>query len=87
MQLSNNLMSALAEENENDFLRRFIEPEEEARAQPGYRWNGGRRWFASANVVDLERHRSPAEILRMAKLANERWLNQWDGGRRWPPPR
>ena len=81
--LGHNLMPTLAKEDE--FLRRFTESEEEARSQPGYRWNGGRSWFSSGNVIDLERHRSREELRRMVELAHERWLNQWNGGRRWPP--
>jgi len=75
-------MSTLLKENE--FLRLFTESVEEARAQPDYRWNGGRRWFSSLNVIDLERHRSPEEMQRMGKLAYER-RTPLDGGRRWPP--
>jgi hypothetical protein len=69
----------------SDFLRQFVLPVEDKRLQPGYRWNGSARWFRSANVVDLDARRGQDEMRRMLKLAHERWVNQWDGGRRWPP--
>jgi hypothetical protein len=74
-------MSALGKVND-EFLRRFTESEEEARLDPCYRWNGGNRWFASPNVVDLERHRSREDMRRMARLAYEQWAS---GSYRWPP--
>jgi hypothetical protein len=68
-----------------DLHRQLTLPVEDKRAQPGYRWTGGARWFRTSNVVDLQRYRSPEDLRRMIDLAHARWLNQWDGGRTWPP--
>jgi hypothetical protein len=41
-------------------------PEEDRRAHPtAPQWTGGYRWFRSANVVDLQNYRSPAEKKRI----------------------
>ena len=41
-------------------------PEEERRHYPtASSWTGGPRWFSSANVVDLQHYRSPAEKERI----------------------
>jgi hypothetical protein len=48
------------------FWQKLVLPEEDRRwcrsAQP---WDGGYRWFRSANVVDLQHYRSPAEKERI----------------------
>jgi hypothetical protein len=41
----------------------MILPEEDRRGQ--VQWDGGFRWFRSANIVDLWNYRSPAEKQRI----------------------
>jgi hypothetical protein len=49
-----------------DLLRQLTLPEEDRRAHPTVpQWNGGQRWFRSANVVDLQNYRSAAEKARI----------------------
>jgi len=41
-------------------------PEEDRRTHPtAPSWDGGFRWFRSANIVDLQQYRSPAEKERI----------------------
>jgi hypothetical protein len=50
----------------DDFNRRFIMSEEDRRAYPTARqWNGGYRWFRTANVIDLQNYRSSADKRRI----------------------
>jgi hypothetical protein len=39
------------------FMRKIVFPEEELRSLTSVSWNGGFRWFRSANVVPIERAR------------------------------
>jgi hypothetical protein len=53
------LSEALAQyEQEHEFARQILLPEEERLALPtSIPWQGGYRWFQSANVVCLEKYR------------------------------
>jgi hypothetical protein len=51
---------------QDDFYRQWIMPEEDRLLHPtAPRWRGDYRWFRSANVVDLQSYRSPAEKKRI----------------------
>jgi hypothetical protein len=70
----------------SEFQRRFSPCEEDKRSQPNPpMWNGSRRWFRSANVIDLWIHRTPDERRRMIDLAFERWRRANGGIPDWPP--
>ena len=59
-------MSPKAKQGSNAFWQRLVMPEEDRRRCPSApSWGGGYRWFRSANVVDLQRYRSPAEKERI----------------------
>jgi len=46
--------------------QRLVMPEEDKRTHPtAPPWDGGFRWFRSANIVDLQQYRSPAEKERI----------------------
>jgi len=46
--------------------QRLVLPEEDRRTHPtAPSWDGGFRWFRSANIVDLQQYRSPAEKERI----------------------
>ena len=47
--------------DDDDLLRQLIRPEEELRQDPENNY----RWFRSANIVDLQQYRSPAEKERI----------------------
>ena len=53
------LSEALAEyESEHALERRFLLPvEDRLRLMPSARWQGGYRWFRSANIICLEKIR------------------------------
>jgi hypothetical protein len=54
------------ETDDEAFMRKFILPVEDRRSSPCWpQWNGGYRWFRSANVVDLMAYRSQAEKERI----------------------
>jgi hypothetical protein len=61
----------------DDLNRRLIMSEEDRRTYPTARqWNGGYRWFRSANVIDLQNYRSQAEQKRIKVrllFQDERW--------------
>jgi hypothetical protein len=49
--------------------QRLTLSEEERRGHPqAAPWSGGHRWFASANVVDLQHYRSPADKERIRRV-------------------
>jgi hypothetical protein len=50
----------------DDDLRRWTFPEEDRALYTTAPWQGGYRWFRSANVVDLWRYRSAAEKARIS---------------------
>jgi hypothetical protein len=57
-------MKPIQQRNEDhSFWQRLILPEEERRRLRN--WDGSYRWFRSANVICLERYRSPAEMVRI----------------------
>jgi hypothetical protein len=53
---------------EEQSLRRYILSEEDRATLTGERWNGGYRWFQSANVICLEHYRRPAETEPASRL-------------------
>jgi hypothetical protein len=55
-------MMRLAEE---EYLQRFVFPEEERTQWTTAKWDGSYRWFTSRNVIPLERYRSAAEWSRI----------------------
>ena len=55
-----------------DFLRRLTFPEEELRSLTTAPWNGERRWFRSANVVPMERYRSPDQVSHILSVLRQR---------------
>jgi hypothetical protein len=60
----------------DDIYRQLIMPEEDRRAHPtAPQWTGGYRWFRSANIVDLQNYRSPAEKIRIQAviLFQKKW--------------
>jgi hypothetical protein len=58
----------------DELYHRLIMPEEDRRAHlTAPQWAGGYRWFRSANVVDLQQYRSPAEKERIRAVL--RWPN------------
>jgi len=53
---------------EEQSLRRYILSEEDRATLTGEIWNGGYRWFRSANVICLEHYRRPAETKPASRL-------------------
>jgi hypothetical protein len=52
------VMSIENAEDDEAFLRSLIRPEEDRRLlHPELPWQGGYRWFRSANVIPMERYR------------------------------
>jgi hypothetical protein len=50
----------------NPVWQKLVMPEEDRRRHPLVpSWTGGFRWFRSANIVDLQQYRSPAEKERI----------------------
>jgi hypothetical protein len=67
---------------QDDLYRRLTMPEEDRRAHPkAPSWAGGYRWFRSANIVDLQQYRSPAEKERI------RTVLLWQRAHPGPRPR
>ena len=59
-------MSPAPKPTPNILCQKLVMPEEDRRAHPtASSWDGGFRWFRSANVVDLQQYRSPAEKERI----------------------
>ncbi len=55
-------MSAKLKQDSDRLWQKLVMPEEDRRKFPSApSWDGGYRWFRSANVVDLQHYRSPAE--------------------------
>ena len=70
----------------SEFQRQFSPCEEDKRSRSNPpMWNGSRRWFRSANVIDLWIHRTPDERRRMIDLAFECWRRANGGIPDWPP--
>jgi hypothetical protein len=59
-------------EEDEAFLQTIVLPEERRRATYT-RWCGGYRWFASSNVVALERYRSAVEWERICTAVFEKF--------------
>ena len=56
-------MSIENAEDDEAFLRSLIRPEEDRRLlHPELPWQGGYRWFRSANVIPMERYREPVRM-------------------------
>jgi hypothetical protein len=53
-------------EGKGEFWRRLTLPVEGK--SKDWWWDGGYRWFKSANVIPLERYRGPAEMARIRKV-------------------
>ena len=64
-------------DDDDAFMRKFSLPEEDRRTRSNWpQWCGGHRWFRSANVIDLQNYRSPAEKKRIKVVLlfqDERW--------------
>jgi hypothetical protein len=45
-----------------EFLQRFVWPEEDRRLFTTAAWDGGYRWFRSPNVVCIERYRGRTRV-------------------------
>lgn len=59
-------MSSRPKQSSKPFWQKLVMPEEDRRLYPSApSWEGGYRWFRSANVVDLQHYRSPAEKERI----------------------
>jgi hypothetical protein len=59
-------MSPQSNPSSNTFWQKLVLPEEDKRMYPSVpSWDGGYRWFRSANIVDLQHYRSPAEKARI----------------------
>jgi hypothetical protein len=53
----------------NSLWQKLVMPEEDRRAYPTVpAWDGGYRWFRSANIVDLQHYRSPADKDRIRQV-------------------
>jgi hypothetical protein len=71
-------MSPAPQPNPNAaFYQKFLLPQEDKRLHPVCSpWDGGYRWFRSANVIDLQHYRSGAEKqrIRAALLGQKAYL-------------
>jgi hypothetical protein len=53
----------------DDLYRQLTLAEEDRRTHPtAPQWRGDHRWFRSANVIDLQNYRSPAEKKRIKAI-------------------
>jgi hypothetical protein len=55
--MSSMLQTQLTHEDEHEFLRQFVIPEEDRAKYTSMKWSGEYRWFRSPNVVCLEKVR------------------------------
>jgi hypothetical protein len=53
-----------AKDDDDEFFRALIFPEEDRALFTTAKWNGGNRWFRSPNVVCIEKHPRPTQPSR-----------------------
>jgi hypothetical protein len=53
-----------AKDDDDEFFRALIFPEEDRALFTTAKWNGGHRWFRSPNVVCIEKHPRPTQPSR-----------------------
>jgi hypothetical protein len=59
-------MSPNPKPSANAFWQKLVMPEEDRLRYPSApTWDGGYRWFRSANVIDLQHYRNPVEKERI----------------------